>query len=284
MKLLEVYEGTNSVPSVASGIFQKCMQVAESFPDTKIVFIKGPFKSSKRSMEKSLCYRGQFDMIHDYSRGMFVMHVSNTPISNLSLLAFREDVLLPWTRCRIVFKLASNPCYSMVLSLCACVCVYSMCVMTLFRCYFRNWLLLGQDLTLAPKLITTLIRASDTWTIIRTKNRFAVGHDAKLSAGYRDFQLLVRSKDGWIVELQLIPAQTLEVKSQFGHSEYTEFRFILECARRARNHDLNQRGVYRSVHAVNAWIVHPYCCIHSHIVTTIIDVCCPPFLSLWQLR
>ena len=56
---------------------------------------------------------------------------------------------------------------------------------------------------------------------------------AKTSAGYRDYQLLVRSPNGWMVELQIIPAEFLGVKTD-GHEEYDKYRFVLEAAGRAR--------------------------------------------------
>ena len=57
---------------------------------------------------------------------------------------------------------------------------------------------------------------------------------AKRSAGYRDYQVLARGPDGWMVELQLIPAECLAVKNDLGHEEYTNYRFVLEAANRAR--------------------------------------------------
>ena len=56
---------------------------------------------------------------------------------------------------------------------------------------------------------------------------------AKKSAGYRDYQLLVRSPDGWMVELQIIPEECLAVKKD-GHEKYDKYRFVLEAATRAR--------------------------------------------------
>lgn len=57
---------------------------------------------------------------------------------------------------------------------------------------------------------------------------------AKRSAGYRDYQVLARGPDGWMVELQRIPAECLAVKNDLGHEEYTNYRFVLEAANRAR--------------------------------------------------
>ena len=93
------------------------------------------------------------------------------------------------------------------------------------------------DLDMFPGLISKIAAVnSDVFTMVRVKNRFDVGYDAKLSAGYRDYQVLVKSPEGWIVELQIIPEEVYKLKGELGHKNYTSYRFILECAQRARQH------------------------------------------------
>ena len=88
-----------------------------------------------------------------------------------------------------------------------------------------------QDL-IAP--LIHLLRTAAGFHVARGKNRFAEGYDASDSAGYRDFQLLLRTPDGWLVELQVIPAQMHQLKERLGHTDYTKFRFIIEAGKRIR--------------------------------------------------
>lgn len=48
------------------------------------------------------------------------------------------------------------------------------------------------------------------------------GWDSRDSAGYRDYQLLVQTKEGWIVELQLIPEDMYVLKEKLGHTDYVQ--------------------------------------------------------------
>jgi hypothetical protein len=39
---------------------------------------------------------------------------------------------------------------------------------------------------------------------------------------------------GWLVEIQIIPEEMKALKDSLGHTDYTQFRFILEAANRSR--------------------------------------------------
>lgn len=89
------------------------------------------------------------------------------------------------------------------------------------------------DLAAFPRVLHAIAdRAGPGFEPIRAKNRLDPGWNA--IAGYRDYQLLIRSAAGWIVELQVIPAETYKLKSELGHSSYAKYRFIVDAARRAR--------------------------------------------------
>ena len=62
-----------------------------------------------------------------------------------------------------------------------------------------------------------------------------------ISAGYRDYQGLVQAPGGWMMELQLMPAECYEVKKKC-HDECSECRFILECAQRARKNAASKQA------------------------------------------
>jgi hypothetical protein len=84
-----------------------------------------------------------------------------------------------------------------------------------------------------PKLLQNLLLTNE-FKVVRAKNRLSTTYDPRDSAGYRDYQLLVRTKDGWIVELQIIAESMLQLKNELGHSEYTRFRLLIEAGQRAR--------------------------------------------------
>lgn len=84
-----------------------------------------------------------------------------------------------------------------------------------------------------PRLLAELLLADD-FTVIRAKNRLSNGWDSRDSAGYRDYQLLVQTKGGWIVELQLIPEGMYVLKEKLGHTDYVQYRFIVEAGHRVR--------------------------------------------------
>ena len=54
------------------------------------------------------------------------------------------------------------------------------------------------------------------------RNRFDSSYDAADSAGYRDYQIVARTKQGWLVEIQVIPREIYKLKSTLGHNDYTE--------------------------------------------------------------
>lgn len=84
-----------------------------------------------------------------------------------------------------------------------------------------------------PRLLAELLLADD-FTVIRAKNRLSNSWDSRDSAGYRDYQLLVQTKEGWIVELQLIPEGMHVLKEKLGHADYVQYRFIVEAGHRVR--------------------------------------------------
>lgn len=43
----------------------------------------------------------------------------------------------------------------------------------------------------------------------------------------------MQTKEGWIIELQLIPEAMHALKGTLGHAEYTKYRFIIEAGRQA---------------------------------------------------
>ena len=71
------------------------------------------------------------------------------------------------------------------------------------------------DLDLIALLIR-LLRAAAGFHAARGKNRFAPVYDASDSAGYRDYQLLFRTSDGWLIEIQIIPAAMYTLKEELG--------------------------------------------------------------------
>ena len=94
--------------------------------------------------------------------------------------------------------------------------------------------LIVNDVAMIPDVINILSQSHD-FVLVRVKNRLDPGHNADDSAGYRDCQILVREpKHGWIVEIQIIPAQMYEVKNSCGHAGYAKYRFILEACKRAK--------------------------------------------------
>ena len=54
------------------------------------------------------------------------------------------------------------------------------------------------------------------------------------SGGYRDFQIILKTSGGWLVEVQVIPEEMLELKKTLGHKNYTHFRFLREANERAQ--------------------------------------------------
>ena len=48
------------------------------------------------------------------------------------------------------------------------------------------------------------------------------------------FQLLVRTKEDYIVEIQVIPSELYTLKNSHGHKDYTEYRVFLEIIKRLK--------------------------------------------------
>ena len=49
-------------------------------------------------------------------------------------------------------------------------------------------------------------------------------------------------KTGWIVEIQIIPAQMYAVKNSCGHAGYAKYRFILEACKRAHTLEASKQA------------------------------------------
>jgi len=82
------------------------------------------------------------------------------------------------------------------------------------RCAFEV-----KDLSVIPRLLE-LLAAAPEFNVQRAKNRFAPDWDPRDSAGYRDYQLLVKTPGaGWIVEMQIIPTELYTLKRKLGHSK-----------------------------------------------------------------
>ena len=95
--------------------------------------------------------------------------------------------------------------------------------------------LIVKDMEYMPNVVKRLSSCPYVFKLIRAKNRLDLDHDAYESAGYRDYQLLARVvKTGWVVEIQVIPAEMFRIKDEFGHKGYAKYRFILEACKRAK--------------------------------------------------
>jgi hypothetical protein len=92
-----------------------------------------------------------------------------------------------------------------------------------------------------PKLIDRIREIKD-FAVVRAKNRLSLSYDGRESAGYRDYQLLVRIDHGWLVEIQVIPEEMYEIKQKLGHSDYTQNRFNIEAIDRAAKNAHAQVG------------------------------------------
>ena len=90
------------------------------------------------------------------------------------------------------------------------------------------------DVEEMPALVVELGKVAE-FEVVRCKNRLARSYNPSDSAGYRDAQLLVKTAAGWIVELQIIPSDVHDLKNSLGHQDYTEYRLILEAAKRSRS-------------------------------------------------
>ena len=63
---------------------------------------------------------------------------------------------------------------------------------------------------------------------------YANSFESAESGGYRDFQIILKTSGGWLVEVQVIPEEMLELKKTLGHKNYTHFRFLREANERAQ--------------------------------------------------
>jgi hypothetical protein len=70
--------------------------------------------------------------------------------------------------------------------------------------------------------------------VVRAKNRLSPSWDSRESAGYRDYQILVKTKGGFLVELQLVEKEMHALKERLEHKEYTGYRFLIEVGHRVR--------------------------------------------------
>ena len=102
----------------------------------------------------------------------------------------------------------------------------------LIRDYARA-LFIVADVAAFPRLLQHLL-VDDAFTVVRAKNRLSKSWDSRESAGYRDYQVLVQTNEGWIMEIQLIPKAMYKLKTKLGHADYVQYRFIIEAGRRAR--------------------------------------------------
>lgn len=93
-----------------------------------------------------------------------------------------------------------------------------------------------RDPTIFPALVHAIAaRAGPGFQPIWAKNRLCPKYDAAAeSADYGDYQILVRSTGGWIVELQVILEPVFLLRKQLAHKDYKDFRFIVESTKRAK--------------------------------------------------
>lgn len=107
------------------------------------------------------------------------------------------------------------------------------------RDYARGSFIVDDDRMIVMASLVEHVTAEPAYRVIRTKNRFSRNYSAAESCGYRDYQLLVRLSDGWILEIQIIPRGVYDIKAKLGaetttvgsnnltgHDAYKEFRAI----------------------------------------------------------
>jgi serine/threonine protein kinase len=107
------------------------------------------------------------------------------------------------------------------------------------------------DPSLIPTLLKLLLKV-EAFRFVRCKNRLDPAVSAYDSGGYRDCQCLVRIPSGWVVELQIIPAEIYAVRKRCGHGAYKEQRFVLEARKRAEGDGigssrLNERSLVTKI-------------------------------------
>lgn len=108
--------------------------------------------------------------------------------------------------------------------------------------YARVELIL-KDLIKIPELVDLISKCPD-FSIVRAKNRFSPKWDSGKSAGYRDYQMIVETPAGWLVEVQVIPEEMHALKHELGHVNYVQYRGILEAARRVQIANEAEENIY----------------------------------------
>lgn len=108
------------------------------------------------------------------------------------------------------------------------------------RDYARNYIVIKKGHFTDMAMVPTLLARQEEVEMVRAKNRFDPDYDPKQTAGYRDYQIILKTKEGWLVEVQVIPEEMLELKETLSHEVYTEYRFIMEAAKRGGFGDFSQ--------------------------------------------
>lgn len=108
------------------------------------------------------------------------------------------------------------------------------------RDYARNYIVIKKGHFTDMAMVPTLLARQKEVEMVRAKNRFDPAYNPKQTAGYRDYQIILKTKEGWLVEVQVIPEEMLELKESLSHEVYTEYRFIMEAAKRGGFGDFNQ--------------------------------------------
>lgn len=115
----------------------------------------------------------------------------------------------------------------------------------LIRDYARAYIVIKEGHFDDMPLVTEIFDRNEEVQLIRAKNRFDPEYDARTeSAGYRDYQVILKTKDGgWLLELQIIPEEMLFLKENGldnGHADYTDYRFTVEAARNLAKKEAEQ--------------------------------------------
>lgn len=103
----------------------------------------------------------------------------------------------------------------------------------LIRDYARNYIVIKKGHFDDMAMVPTLLARQKEVELVRAKNRFDPNYSTAVSAGYRDYQIILKTGEGWLVEVQVIPEEMLDLKEKLGHDDYTEYRFIVEAAKRS---------------------------------------------------
>jgi hypothetical protein len=91
----------------------------------------------------------------------------------------------------------------------------------------------GHEAVIAP--LVKALQSSNVFDLARAKNRLSPDWEVAKSAGYRDYQAVVRlKKGGWLFEIQIIPQEIYRLKIKLGHDSYESDRAFGEASERAR--------------------------------------------------